>query len=41
VSSSDVEGFLAQNQLLDETSVIRQFRAWIRQRVPGGGSAQP
>jgi Uma2 family endonuclease len=41
VGSSDVEGFLAQNQQFDETSVIRQFRAWVRQRVAGGGSTQP
>jgi Uma2 family endonuclease len=41
VSSSDVEGFLAQHQQLDETSVIRQFRAWVRQRVAGGRSAPP
>jgi Uma2 family endonuclease len=41
VSNSDVQGFLAQHQQLDETSVIRQFRAWVRQRVVGGGSAQP
>jgi Uma2 family endonuclease len=41
VASSDLEAFLALMDQLDETNVIRQFRAWVRQKISGSGSAQP
>jgi hypothetical protein len=41
VTSTDLQGFLALIDQLDETSAIRQFRAWIRQRISGSGLGQP
>jgi Uma2 family endonuclease len=32
--SADVAGFLALRGQLDETSLLRQFRAWVRQAAP-------
>jgi Uma2 family endonuclease len=42
VACADVAGFLALRTQLDETTLMRQFRAWVRQHVAGtGGSAVP
>ncbi len=32
LSSSDVQGFLLQRGQQDENTIVRQFRAWLRQR---------
>jgi Uma2 family endonuclease len=41
VTPADVVGFLAQRGQTDENSVVRQFRTWVRQRLPGGPPSAP
>jgi Uma2 family endonuclease len=41
VTPADLAGFLPLRTQMDENAVIRQFRAWVRQRHPAGGSTQP
>jgi Uma2 family endonuclease len=38
VTPSDLLGFLALRGQMDENAIVRQFRAWVRGRLPG---AQP
>ena len=38
VTPADLMGFLAMCAGQDENSVIRQFRAWVRQQMAGGGT---
>jgi Uma2 family endonuclease len=38
---ADVAGFLSLRGQLDENGIVRQFRAWVRQRFPAGGSVPP
>jgi Uma2 family endonuclease len=39
VTPADLVHFLTLQGQLDDMSLLRQFRAWIRQRVPGPGKA--
>jgi Uma2 family endonuclease len=41
VRPADVLSFLAQRGQLDETAILRQFRAWVRQQAGGNPPAQP
>ncbi|HEV3259471.1 MAG TPA: Uma2 family endonuclease [Gemmataceae bacterium] len=36
---ADMARFLALRQQTDENDVVRQFRAWVRQHLTGGGSS--
>jgi Uma2 family endonuclease len=38
---TDLVQFLPLRGQMDENTVVRQFRAWVRQRLAGGSSAQP
>ena len=38
VTPADLMGFLAMCAGQDQNSVIRQFRAWVRQQLAGGGT---
>jgi Uma2 family endonuclease len=40
VTSADLQGFLALIGQLDETTLIRQFREWVRQQVAANGANQ-
>lgn len=39
VTADDLVRFLALRATLDETSVVRQFRAWVRRQLAGGPAA--
>jgi hypothetical protein len=41
VTPADLVAFLALRAALDENEVVRQCRAWMRQRLPGGGGSLP
>jgi Uma2 family endonuclease len=41
LSPADLLSFLALQGQMDENTIIRQFRAWIRQRIASGGPAAP
>jgi Uma2 family endonuclease len=41
LSSADLLPFLALQGQMDENAIIRQFRAWVRQRTFPGGPATP
>jgi Uma2 family endonuclease len=41
VRPADLMNFVAMCATQDENSVIRQFRAWVKQQITGGGTASP
>lgn len=41
VTPADLMNFMAMCAGQDENSVIRQFRAWVRQQIAGGGRTKP
>lgn len=41
VTPADLARFLALRTTLDETSLVRQFRAWVRQQLAGGTPPAP
>lgn len=41
VTPADLMNFVAMCAGQDENSVLRQFRAWVRQQVAGGGTKAP
>jgi hypothetical protein len=41
VTAADLMGFLALCVSQNENRVLRQFRAWIRQQLPGSGTVSP
>jgi Uma2 family endonuclease len=38
---ADLARCLQQRTQMDDNAIVRQFRAWVRQRFPAGGSAAP
>lgn len=41
LTPADLTPFLAMRGATEENALVRQFRAWIRQRLPAGGTAPP
>jgi Uma2 family endonuclease len=41
LAAADLERFLALRQQLDENTLLRQFRAWVRQHLSGSGPLPP
>jgi hypothetical protein len=41
VTAADLMPFLALRAGQEENSVIRQFRAWVRQQMASGGKTLP
>jgi Uma2 family endonuclease len=41
VTTSDLLGHVAFHRQMDDTTLFRRFRAWLRERLAGGGGAAP
>ena len=41
LTAADLSPFLALRRTADEIEIVRQFRAWIHQKFPGGGATPP
>jgi hypothetical protein len=41
VTAADLMRFVAMCATQDENTVLRKFRAWVRQQIAGGGTTSP